>query len=113
MPLLKRGMAVKVVQLETLKDVGALKDVDVLLMTYEGMKPMKADYHDVLAAWVKGGGSLVMIDDFKDPYNAAKAYCGFSAGTNPANQAALRSLFFGPHCAVPVFPATSTVSRLA
>ena len=31
------------------------------------------------------------------------------AGTNPANHAAVRSLFFGPHCAVPVLPATSHI----
>jgi hypothetical protein len=74
MPLLKRGMPAKVVQLETLTNVAAFKDVDVLLMTYEGMKPMKSDYHEVLAAWVRGGGSLVMVDDFKDSYNAAKAW---------------------------------------
>ena len=51
MPLLKRGIPAKVVQLETLKRPEDLGDLDVLLMTYEGMKPMSAEVHRVLAAW--------------------------------------------------------------
>ena len=36
---------------------------------------------------------------------------GVRPGRKPANHAAVRSLFFGPHWAVPVFPATSTFSK--
>jgi len=74
MPLLKRGMPAKVVQLETLEHAESLKDVDVLLMTYEGMKPMKREYHERLARWVRDGGRLVIVDDFADPYNKARGW---------------------------------------
>ena len=40
--------------------------------------------------------------------SAAKAYFGLSAGAKPENHAAVRSLLFGPHWAVPVLPATFT-----
>lgn len=70
LPLLKHGMPVKVVQLETLTDVKALAGIRVLLLTYEGMKPMSAGYHKVLAQWVKAGGALLLVDDGQDPYHA-------------------------------------------
>ena len=35
----------------------ARSTIKVLLMTYEGMKPMTPDVHDALADWVKNGGA--------------------------------------------------------
>jgi hypothetical protein len=87
MPLLKRGVPVKIVQLETLSPSpgtpgegrgegfrSTLRDIDVLLMTYEGMKPMNPDVHAPLAEWVRSGGSLILIDDFYDPYHQVHAW---------------------------------------
>ncbi len=74
MPLLKHGMPAKVVHLETLNDARALRDIDVLLLTYEGMKPLSPVYHETLAKWVRDGGKIVLVDDFKDPYNAVHAW---------------------------------------
>jgi len=34
----------------------------VLMLTYHGMKPLSADVHQALAAWVKRGGVLVVCD---------------------------------------------------
>jgi hypothetical protein len=75
MPLLKDGLPAKVVQLETIKDVSALKDVDVLLMTYEGMKPPTPEFHAILSKWVREtGGVVIYVDDQKDPYNAITSW---------------------------------------
>ncbi|MBN1488415.1 MAG: hypothetical protein JXA69_00735 [Phycisphaerae bacterium] len=75
MPLVKHGLPAKVVQLETLTDTHALDGVDVLLMTYEGMKPPSPAFHDVLARWVReDGGGLIFVDDNRDPYNQAAGW---------------------------------------
>ena len=70
MPLLKRGIPVAPVQLETVTVPHYLDDFKVLLLTYQGMKPLSAEVHDHIAAWVKQGGSLVFCDDDSDPFNA-------------------------------------------
>lgn len=74
MPMVKHGIPAVPVQLENSTIPGALKDHRVLLMTYEGMKPMKCEVHAVLAAWVRQGGVLVFVDDDLDPYNAVRAW---------------------------------------
>ena len=53
MPLVKHGMPVEPVQLENAPITAGLGPYKVLLMTYEGMKPMKPEVHKVLADWVK------------------------------------------------------------
>ncbi len=74
MPLVKHGIPAVPVQLENVTIPGALKDHRVLLMTYEGMKPMKPEVHDALAAWVRQGGALVFVDDDRDPYNGVRSW---------------------------------------
>jgi hypothetical protein len=74
MPLLKHGIPAKIVHLENLNNANALRDIDVLLLTYEGMKPLSPAYHETLAKWVMGGGKLILVDDFRDPYNAIHAW---------------------------------------
>ena len=74
MPLVKRGLPVEPVQLENAALPGALKPYKVLLMTFEGMKPMTPTDSIAVANWVKNGGTLVFVDDGKDPYNQVKAW---------------------------------------
>jgi hypothetical protein len=74
LPLLKHGIPVEPVQLENVVISGALESFKVLLMTYEGMKPMTAELHAGLAAWVKKGGSLIFVGDDSDPYNHVRAW---------------------------------------
>ncbi len=74
MPLLKRGIPAEPVQLENAVIPGALAAHKVLIMTYEGMKPMTPEVHVALAAWVKNGGALVFLDDDADPYNGVRAW---------------------------------------
>jgi hypothetical protein len=74
LPLLKRGLPVEPVQLENATLPGALRPYRVLLLTYEGMKPMTPAANVALAEWVKAGGVLVVVDDDRDPYNRVRAW---------------------------------------
>ncbi len=70
LPLLKRGIPAEPVQLENATIKGALDGQRVLLLTYEGMKPMSPDVHGALVDWVKAGGALVFLGDDSDPFNS-------------------------------------------
>lgn len=74
MPFVKRGMPVQPIQLENVTLKGYLDDMKVILMSYEGQKPLTQDVHDRIVDWVKGGGTLVFVDDDKDPFNAAREW---------------------------------------
>ncbi len=72
MPLLKRGLPVEPVQIESAAKPDFLKPYRVLLLTYEGQKPPTPRFHTALAGWVRAGGALVVVDDDRDPYNAVQ-----------------------------------------
>lgn len=75
LPLLKHGIPVKVVQMETLTSVQALHGLSILLLTYEHMKPPQASHHDVLAAWVRDhGGGLLLYETGEDPYHRVREW---------------------------------------
>lgn len=68
MPFVKRGMPVQPVQLENVTLPHYLDGCKVLLMTYEGMKPLTPDVHVAIADWVRRGGTVVFVDADRDPY---------------------------------------------
>jgi hypothetical protein len=74
LPLLKRGVPVEAVQIESALAPGFLDRYKLLLLTYEGQKPPKPEFHQRLAEWVRNGGALVVIDDDGDPYNAVREW---------------------------------------
>jgi hypothetical protein len=84
LPLLMRGMPVEPVQIESSYREGAradfLSSYPILELTYEGQKPPSPQFHEVLAAWVKAGGALIVVDDDKDPYNHATDW--WNSGAN-------------------------------
>lgn len=82
LPLLKAGVPVEVVQLENVGYPNALDRYHVLLLTYEHQKPLKPEYHDALAAWVRQGGSLLLVDDGKDPYHKVREWWNEEAQTD-------------------------------
>jgi hypothetical protein len=70
LPLVKRGIPVAPVQLENVTVPHYLDATKVLLLTYQGMKPLSESVHEAIATWVQQGGSLVVIDDDSDAFNA-------------------------------------------
>lgn len=74
LPLLKRGIPVTPVQLENAPLPGFLDSQKLLLLTYQGHKPLSAAVHTALAKWVKSGGTLVFVDDDRDPYNHVREW---------------------------------------
>ncbi|MES2924820.1 MAG: hypothetical protein V4819_24915 [Verrucomicrobiota bacterium] len=81
LPLLKRGIPVTPVQLENVTLPGFLDTQKILLLSYQGQKPMSAAVHPPLAEWVKKGGTLIVADDDKDPYNQAREWWNDDAKT--------------------------------
>jgi hypothetical protein len=75
LPLLMHGMPIEPVQIESSYKkpaaAGFLKPYKILLLTYDGQKPPSPAFHTALAAWVRSGGALMVVDDDKDPYNKA------------------------------------------
>ena len=69
LPLLKRGMPVTPVQLENVTLPGFLDGQRVLILSYQGQKPLTAEVHLALADWVRKGGVLMVVDDDTDPFN--------------------------------------------
>ena len=67
-PLLKNGVPVQTVHMENLTFKATLKDIKVLIVSYSNMKPVSADIHKQLAAWVKKGGVLIYCGKDDDPY---------------------------------------------
>ena len=74
MPLVKRGVPVEPVQIESATHTKFLDRYRVLLLTYEGQKPPKPEFHRALTEWVRAGGALVVVDDDRDPYNAVREW---------------------------------------
>ncbi len=86
LPLVKHGLPAELVQMENLPQSNVLDGVRVLLMTYEGQKPLKAEYHAALDAWVRGGGALLFVDDGKDPYNHVREWWNDQGANNATPQ---------------------------
>ncbi len=73
MPLVKGGIPLRPVQLENLDRYGDyLRGYDTLILSYEFLKPRKPQYHEILARWVRDGGTLLYVGDGSDPYHRAK-----------------------------------------
>lgn len=83
MPLVKHGLPVSPVQLENVTIPHFLDDVRVLFLTYHGMKPLSAEVHAPLAAWVKAGGALAVVDNDSDAFNQVREW--WNTGTNKFN----------------------------
>ena len=68
MPFVKRGIPVQPIQLENVTLPHYLDGFKLILMTYEGMKPLTPEVHEAIAHWVKSGGNLVFVDADSDPF---------------------------------------------
>ncbi|MBQ7687708.1 MAG: hypothetical protein IJT27_00680 [Clostridia bacterium] len=75
LPLLKGGFPVRPVQLENITRYPSyLDDYDLLVLSYEFMKPQGADVNVALAKFVLDGGTLVYVGDGKDPFHKIRAW---------------------------------------
>ena len=68
LPLLMHGLPVTPVQLENVTIPHYLDGLRILLLSYDGQKPLSPDVHPPLVDWVKRGGVLVFCDNDADPY---------------------------------------------
>lgn len=68
MPLVQHGLPVTPVQLENITIPHYLDGFRVLLLSYDGQKPLTSAVHAPLADWVKHGGILIFCDRDADPY---------------------------------------------
>ena len=74
LPLVDRGVPVEAVQLEDAGKPGFLANYRMLLLSYDGQKPPRPELHAALADWVRAGGTLVVVDDDGDPYDAVREW---------------------------------------
>jgi hypothetical protein len=74
LPLVTRGIPVEPVQIESATAAGFLSRHRLLFLTYEGQKPPTPAFHAALAAWVRAGGALVVVDNDDDPYNQVREW---------------------------------------
>jgi hypothetical protein len=74
MPLVKQGLPIDPVQIESCTQEGFLDRYKILLLTYEGQKPPTPQFHNALVNWVRAGGALVIVDDDKDAYNSVREW---------------------------------------
>lgn len=69
-PLLINGVPLRPVLIDNARRyAGYLDDYDVLVLSYEFMKPDYPDINIAVAQWVRSGGVLVYVGDGFDPYN--------------------------------------------
>lgn len=75
LPLLKYGIQVRPVLVDNARRyVGYLDDYDILIMSYEYMKPDYPDINNSIASWVNEGGQLIYIGDGSDPFNEIRSW---------------------------------------
>ena len=85
LPLLKYGMPVRPVSLDNIRRyTGYLDDYDVLLLSYEFMKPEYPDVNNALASWVRSGGKLIYVGDGSDPYHKIRSWWNSSGTKYPS-----------------------------
>lgn len=85
MPLLKYGLAVRPVQLDNIsRFAGYLEPYTTLILSYEYIKPASPDINASIAAWIRGGGTLLYIGDGSDPFHTIESFWQKAGYHNPA-----------------------------
>ena len=85
MPLLKWGLPIKPVQLDNvLRFENYLAGNDLLVLSYEYIKPASGKVNEELVAWVRNGGTLFYVGDGSDPYHGARLWWREAGYRSPA-----------------------------
>jgi len=75
LPVLKRGIPIRPVQLDNVaRFPGYLDGFKVLLLSYEFMKPPTPVLHLALAQWVQQGGVLIYVGADTDPFHNVREW---------------------------------------
>jgi len=75
LPLLKRGVFARPVQLDNVRRFASYLDCyKTLVLSYEFMKPSSPDINTALATWVKKGGRLIYVGDGSDDFHKLRAF---------------------------------------
>ena len=81
LPLLKRGIPISTVHIENVGYPDTWKGLKVLVASYSNMKPMKPEFHQYIARWVKDGGVLVYCSKDIDPYQKVMEWWNTNGNT--------------------------------
>jgi hypothetical protein len=73
LPLVKNGTALEMAQLERAAEPGYLDSSRLLLLTYEGQKPLSPEVHEAIAEWVRRGNALLLFG-VGDSYNEVREW---------------------------------------
>ncbi|MFC4619746.1 hypothetical protein ACFO4N_13605 [Camelliibacillus cellulosilyticus] len=106
LPLLKRGLWVRPVQLDNVRRfANYLDQYRLLILSYEFLKPEYPDIHNVLAQWVKNGGVLIYVGNDNDPYHQIKAWWNLSGRNDLSPRVHLfESLGISPQSEQGIYP---------
>lgn len=75
LPLLKRGLCVRPVQLDNVRRFASYLDAHrALVLSYEFMKPESPDMNTALATWVREGGTLFYVGDGSDCFHTVRHF---------------------------------------
>ncbi len=96
LPLLKRGVPVQTVHMENLSYPETLKEIEILIASYSGMKPMEEREHQFLAEWVKKGGILLYCGRDSDPFQQVTEWWNSNGKDYPTASAHLFELLSVP-----------------
>lgn len=83
LPLLKRGVPVKILHIENVSYPETWKDTKLLVMSYSNMKPLAPEAHKFIAQWVKDGGVLIYCGRDNDPFQTVEEW--WNSGDNYYN----------------------------
>ncbi len=80
LPLLSDGIPLSITAMENIKSVNDLKGINVLLLSFDGQKPMSEDVCTVIANWIKAGGVCLYVGGH-DQYDTISNQWWASYGT--------------------------------